>query len=34
MSVQLLKSLAPTLQPLLDEPKAPAAPAVPALKRS
>jgi membrane peptidoglycan carboxypeptidase len=27
MSVQLLKSLAPVLQPLLDEPKAPAAPA-------
>jgi hypothetical protein len=34
MSVQLLKSLAPALQPLLDEPKAPAAPAVPAVKRS
>jgi hypothetical protein len=34
MSVQLLKSLAPVLQPLVEQPKAPAAPSVPAVKRS
>jgi membrane peptidoglycan carboxypeptidase len=34
MSVQLLKSLAPALQPLLDQPKAPAAPGAAGVKRS